>query len=317
MSTATPALSSAEEEILYWRRKAEETEQSLQEARLELDEFQEGSRELEAELEAQLEQAESKAREMDVLKTRLEMENEALKERLEAVQNESFVMVSSLQEEIATLTLHRDTLQKYVRELEQSNDDLERLQRATVASLEDFDAQLNRAIERNAFLETELDDKATLQESVQRLKDEARDLRSELAARAASASEKLRMYTPSDHDISGSNLYANLPLTPTSTSQGVSTPGGGLVNDHTEATTPLTQSTRIAALNIVGDLLRKVGALETKLATSRNIRRVKAANSPTMSPRGKRVARSTSTSNTSNSVKETPQGGNGMLKITV
>ena len=102
---------------------------SLQEARLELDEFQEGSRELEAELEAQLEQAESKAREMDVLKTRLEMENEALKERLEAVQNESFVMVSSLQEEIATLTLHRDTLQKYVRELEQSNDDLERLQR--------------------------------------------------------------------------------------------------------------------------------------------------------------------------------------------
>ena len=84
--------------------------------------------------------------------------------------------------------------------------------------------------------------------------------------------------------------------------------GGGLVNDHTEATTPLTQSTRIAALNIVGDLLRKVGvsiilvcfhddkgydcpciipqALETKLATSRNIRRVKAANSPTMSPRG-------------------------------
>ena len=102
---------------------------SLQEARLELDEFQEGSRELEAELEAQLEQAESRARDLASIKSRLEAENEALKERLEAVQNESFVMISSLQEEIATLSLHRDTLQKYVRELEQSNDDLERSQR--------------------------------------------------------------------------------------------------------------------------------------------------------------------------------------------
>lgn len=102
---------------------------SLQEARLELDEFQEGSRELEAELEAQLEQAESKARELESLRNRLEMENDALRERLEAVQNESFVAISSLQEEIATLTLHRDTLQKYVRELEQTNDDLERTQR--------------------------------------------------------------------------------------------------------------------------------------------------------------------------------------------
>jgi hypothetical protein len=41
-------------------------------------------------------------------------------------------------------------------------------------SLEDFDVQLNRAIERNAFLENELDEKASLQETVQRLKDEAR-----------------------------------------------------------------------------------------------------------------------------------------------
>lgn len=51
----------------------------LQEARDELDEFQEGSRELEAELETQLEQAEARQRELLSAKTRLETENESLK----------------------------------------------------------------------------------------------------------------------------------------------------------------------------------------------------------------------------------------------
>lgn len=46
--------------------------------------------------------------------------------------------------------------------------------RATVTSLEDFEARLNLAIERNAFLESELDEKEDLKVTVQRLKDEAR-----------------------------------------------------------------------------------------------------------------------------------------------
>lgn len=48
------------------------------------------------------------------------------------------------------------------------------LSRATIMSLEDFEQRLNQAIERNAFLESELDEKENLLESVQRLKDEAR-----------------------------------------------------------------------------------------------------------------------------------------------
>jgi t-SNARE complex subunit (syntaxin) len=51
----------------------------LQETREELDEFQEGSRELEAELETQLEQAETRQRELLSIKTRLETDNENLK----------------------------------------------------------------------------------------------------------------------------------------------------------------------------------------------------------------------------------------------
>lgn len=78
---------------------------------------------------------------------------------------------------------HRETLQKYVRELEQTNDDLERTKRNTVQSLDDFESRLNQEMERNALLEHELDEKDTLHAMVQRLKDETRDLRHELAVR--------------------------------------------------------------------------------------------------------------------------------------
>merc|ERR1712183_991865 len=40
---------------------------------------------------------------------------------------------------------------------------------------------------------------------------------------------------------------------------------------HHNGTPPLTPSARISALGIVGDLLRKVGALELKLVSCRNI----------------------------------------------
>lgn len=67
------------EEARYWKQLAQDLERKLQEARDELDEFQEGSRELEAELETQLEQAEARQRELLAAKTRLESENESLK----------------------------------------------------------------------------------------------------------------------------------------------------------------------------------------------------------------------------------------------
>jgi len=43
-------------------------------------------------------------------------------------------------------------------------------------SLEDFEQRMNHVIERNAFLESELDEKENLLESVQRLKDESRGM---------------------------------------------------------------------------------------------------------------------------------------------
>lgn len=53
--------------------------------------------------------------------------------RLDASQNESYLTISSLQDEVAQLKAVREEVQKYVRELEQANDDLERAKRWNTA----------------------------------------------------------------------------------------------------------------------------------------------------------------------------------------
>ncbi|KAG7253268.1 hypothetical protein CRUP_001902 [Coryphaenoides rupestris] len=156
----------------------------------------------------------------------------------------------------------KDQLHKYVRELEQANDDLERAKRATIVSLEDFEGRLNQAIERNAFLESELDEKESLLVSVQRLKDEARDLRQELAVRERTPDRMSAPSSPaSDHKMdtaAQASLSLSLPATPVD--QAIERPfvgSKGLTNGC--GSNALTPSARISALNIVGDLLRKVG----------------------------------------------------------
>ncbi|KAF8975361.1 NADH:ubiquinone oxidoreductase [Entomortierella lignicola] len=70
---------------------------------------------------------------------------------------------------------------KKERELEQNNDDLERTGRATEWSLQEMERKYNIAVERQALLENEVAQKASLTEEVQRLKDELRDANVELA----------------------------------------------------------------------------------------------------------------------------------------
>ena len=67
-----------------------------------------------------------------------------------------------------------DELRTYIRQLEQKNDDLERSHRAALGSVEDFEAKLNGAIERNVILESELDEKEALKAVIQRMRDETR-----------------------------------------------------------------------------------------------------------------------------------------------
>lgn len=273
-SEEIPEFLSPEEEAAYWKGLSLKYKQSFQEAREELAEFQEGSRELEAELEAQLVQAEQRNRDLQADNQRLKQEVETLKEKLELQYAQNYKQVSMLEDDLSQTRAIKDQLHKYVRELEQANDDLERAKRATIVSLEDFEQRLNQAIERNAFLESELDDKESLLVSVQRLKDEARDLRQELAVRERQQ-EVTRKSAPSsptlDCEKMDSAVQASLSLPATPVGKGCenSFPSPKAIPNGF-GTSPLTPSARISALNIVGDLLRKVGALESKLAACRN-----------------------------------------------
>jgi len=262
----TPSFSSDAEEAKYWRGKAGEWKKAAEAAKEELDEFQEGSRELEHELETQLEQAEMKNKDLKALTNRLQMENEQLRDKLEQCSRDYHFQINELETELAEIKGIKDKLHRYVRELEQQNDDLERVKRSTLASLEDFEGRMNAAIERNAFLESELDEKENLKMAVQRLKDETRDLRSELKVLNPQVSEDEE--PDNDRQMEELQQDSNKKVV---TPPKLNMSNGFSANHHATATPPLTPSARISALGIVGDLLRKVGALELKLVSCRNI----------------------------------------------
>ncbi|XP_019743366.1 nuclear distribution protein nudE-like 1-B [Hippocampus comes] len=266
-----PKFSSKDEEINFWKALYVKYKANYQEAHDELLEFQEGSRELEAELEAQLGQTEHCLKDLQTDNLRLKNDVEMLKERLEQQYSQSYKQISVLEDDLVQTRSIKEQLHKYVRELEQSNDDLERAKRATIVSLENFEQRLNQAIERNAFLESELDEKESLLESVQRLKDEARDLRQELAVRErqADVSRTSGSNSPDHDDVKMDSASLCSPALPLSKGLDVTLIGNaaGLSTSNS----PLTPSARISALNIVSDLLRKVGVLEAKLAACRNL----------------------------------------------
>ncbi|XP_074511893.1 nuclear distribution protein nudE homolog 1-B-like isoform X1 [Sebastes fasciatus] len=292
---------SLEEELQYWKEQATSNQQSAEEAQEELQEFQQMSRDYEVELEMELKQCEARNRELLSANNRISTELENYKEKYETQHSEAHRQISTLEGDLAETTAVRDQLHKYIRELEQANDDLERTKRATIMSLEDFEQRMNHVIERNAFLESELDEKENLLESFQRLKDEARDLRQELAVqqkqqvqdRKPSLSSAIKDPSTSSSSSSASAGLPTPPLTPpdkrtedktTSSSshqpvpsattpsrppESFSTPPPSVSRGESLSATPLTTSARISALNIVGELLRKVGNLESKLASCR------------------------------------------------
>uniref|UniRef100_A0A3B3C4R9 NudE neurodevelopment protein 1 n=1 Tax=Oryzias melastigma TaxID=30732 RepID=A0A3B3C4R9_ORYME len=311
MGDPQPQFESPQEELRFWKEQAARHQQSAEEAREELQEFQQMSRDYEAELETELKQCEARNRELLATNQRLRTELENYKEKYEAQHSEACRQISVLEGELAETSAVRDQLQKYIRELEQANDDLERTKRATIMSLEDFEQRMNQVIERNAFLESELDEKENLLESVQRLKDEARDLRQELAVqqkqqvqdRKPSLSGSLKgpptssgpptpPLTPPDRRAEDKvaskpppSSSAVTPPRPAAPTDNFSSPPPSISRGQNRSdlsvflytpeqvsrslllcrsgealsATPLTTSARISALNIVGELLRKVG----------------------------------------------------------
>lgn len=193
--------------------------------------------------------------------------------------------ISKLQDELAECKSLKEEMQKYIRELEQKNDDLERTNRCAMFSLGEFEAKLNEALERNAILESELDEKDELAEAVQRLRDEARDLKQELAVRQIKAQKQennsIRSNSIDETTVnndgnnntnSNVNLNTSCPMeTDTSfSSQSIaddktkeekiqnSELANNVFNIPNVHQNPVTSSIRISALNFVGDSLRKI-----------------------------------------------------------
>lgn len=69
-----------------------------------------------------------------------------------------------------------ELLREHTRKIEQKNDDIERSNRILTATVDDLEAMLNQAYEKNEFLELEVEDKESLSEKHQRVLDELRGL---------------------------------------------------------------------------------------------------------------------------------------------
>lgn len=178
-TTISTNFASPQDEIDYLRSR-------LKQCQNEFDEFRESSTDLEAELEAQIRQFDIKNQESTNLISRLQDENDQLKYKYAKYYAETQQQLNQNQTQLSEVNAHNDRLTNYIRELEQSNDDLERAKRALAASLEDFEGQLNQQLERNVLLENEVSEKEELEAIIQRLKEDARDLRLELVVKQKS-----------------------------------------------------------------------------------------------------------------------------------
>ncbi|VDN96174.1 unnamed protein product [Rodentolepis nana] len=250
-------------DVNYWKQKAEEYKQLWEEEKEEFKEFQFNSKELESELETQLDLLEKSNAELQAKLERITIENETSYEKHDAVVARLNRQITNLQDEVNNLKTESAHRKDYIRQLEQANDDLERSNRNALASIGDIEDRLNQVLEKNALLEVELYEKEELNVCIQRLKDEVRELNQELniRSRAPITPEKsIPPQIPVDHIIrdtteacmqtEGQMRTPSLPAVPSTLPR------------------PLTPSTRITALNLVGDLLQKVAQLEANFANA-------------------------------------------------
>lgn len=274
-----------ENTVEYWKAKYEELNTQF-------DEYQRHSYELENELELQLKHSDEKIKDLETKNNRLALDNDTLKSKLNELNVSTHKQISQLQEDSAKLKAVKDEMQKYIRELEQKNDDLERTNRCAMFSLGEFESKLNEALERNAILESELDEKDELAETVQRLRDEARDLKQELAVRQQKSHHQkdvnmsMQMDTSDVTHSQAATTNSNPIVTQQNTlnhilnelnlqqqqqqQQQTKTASNLFFNSpNKDQQPPVSTSLRISALNFVGDALRKVTSMESRLVASR------------------------------------------------
>jgi len=187
ISEKMPEFSNQLEETEYWRSKCEDKEKELVELEESFTDFQQSSKDLEHEMERELTANEKKLKDLTSTYHRLKSEHEEMVEKSRRIAEDSGKMIHNLQEELDTLKKSNLELRKEKQKLEQDNDELERRVRESEASLQDLTEKMNKTLEENSFLQTELEEtKTRSQEAQQRIKDEIRDLKLELSLERAS-----------------------------------------------------------------------------------------------------------------------------------
>ncbi|KAI8095068.1 uncharacterized protein B0P05DRAFT_524573 [Gilbertella persicaria] len=190
ISSRIMQFNSIQEELDYWRSHAENLENTLQDTRAALDEFQVSSRELEEELEKELQTTEKAYNDLKSRCEHFKRDAEDWKAKYTESKHEQNITMVQMQREIDILRATEESFRKKVLELELDNDDLERTERAATSSLTDLEMKLNKAIERNVILENEIQAKDNLTEQTQRLKDELNEAHQELSVLRSQSSKQ-------------------------------------------------------------------------------------------------------------------------------
>jgi len=152
------------------------------EAETELQEYQLTSGEFEAELEKELQE---KEKELEILKQKYQQLQYDTSNTItrQTTQISEFTKTISVQEkQIKTLSETSNEQSIRLRKFEQEIDDLQKVERQGLASIGSLEQQLAVQIEKNAFLESDLEEKSRgLEAECQRLKDLNRDVLLDLA----------------------------------------------------------------------------------------------------------------------------------------
>ncbi|KAF5288309.1 hypothetical protein FQR65_LT12042 [Abscondita terminalis] len=257
---------SIEEEVLYWKNLAQQAVEEKDIVQREYEDYVSDSQQLEKEFEITIEQQDRTTKELKSINNLLQNKIDNLQLKFEQTNREN----NLLRVDIDVFKEEKENLAKYIRELEQKNDDLERAQRVVTETVGAIEVSLNSALERNAILESEVDEKECLKEKLQRLADETRDLKQELHVR-----EKDKC-PDNERLLNGHAVSLNLDSNRLKVQNETHTPlkqesNLNLKNiDINTINAPLSPASRLLAVNIVGEIIRKVGSLETKLGRCRN-----------------------------------------------
>ncbi|KAF2903408.1 hypothetical protein ILUMI_02786 [Ignelater luminosus] len=250
-----PTFNSLEEEVSYWKDLAQRVIEEKESVQREYEDYTADSQQLEKEYEIAIEQNERTVKEVKSVNNLLQNKLENLQMKLEQANREN----SMLRSDIDILKEEKIQLTKYIRELEQKNDDLERAQRVVTETVGAIEMSLNNALERNAILESEVDEKECLKEKLQRLADETRDLKQELQVR-----EKEKC-PDNERAMNGHAMPVGLDSNRLKIENETQTPlkpdsNINLKNiDINTINAPLSPASRLLAINIVSDIIRKVG----------------------------------------------------------